>query len=331
MSIKFQFLPLKETPVFNIAPHHARMCSCYQDRHNNFHLFVDYIDASLKTVHSWGAEIRYYRSSNLTNWKYVDTVIPKGAYYKNKPEESDFDCYGASCPHVICTDDTIYLFYSGRKGLAPGEAWDSYAEPGEKGYMASRIMLATAHADADGAPAGNFTKHGILFDLGEDWDSMRNDDPCAVLDKDKIHLYYKGFRTIRDFNQVKIGYASALVRDMRFTKHHSPILSVSGGCEMPRVFRLGKTWHMLLRHFEKGDGTLWKQYVSHNGLEWKLNDSNLFDCAGPTPGRVTDMAPVWGINGELCRLPLALATGMDEDGVLKLWAYELRIIECQKK
>ena len=43
---RFQFELLHEKPVFDISPHHARMCSCYQDRSGVYHLFTDFIPAS---------------------------------------------------------------------------------------------------------------------------------------------------------------------------------------------------------------------------------------------------------------------------------------------
>ena len=79
---------------------------------------------------------------------------------------------------------------------------------------------------------------------------------------------------------------------------------------------------MFLRHFDKTEGMTWRHYKSPDGLVWSLVDANLFDCAGPVPGTgAADMMLVKNLDGTL--EGHALACGM-EDGVLKLWLYEIR-------
>lgn len=318
----FKFVPAGERPVFDISPCSARMASCYRDLNGVYHLFVDYIDASLNTIHSWQTEIRYYRSSDLKNWQFVETALSRGKY-DEAPEKRECDCYGVGSPHVLCTSGKAYLFYSGRGDLAPGRKVNSLAGPGQEGYVSGTIMLATANIDMQGAPSESFSKRGPIIKRTEDWENMRLDDPCALVRDNIIHLYYKGFKTIRDGNAIQLGYAKAKRERLEFKKHTSPIFSVTGGLEMPRVFRYYGIWNMFLRHFNTTDGSIWRHYVSINGLEWKLHNPFLFNCAGSTPDTgPADMMLINGLNGEF--IGKALACGM-EDGVLKLWLYNIEL------
>lgn len=319
----FKFVQANERPVFDISPHHARMASCYRDLSGIYHLFIDYIDASLKTIHSWQADIRYYRSSDLKNWEFVETAVSRGRY-DEALEKRDCDCYGVGSPHVLYTSGKVYLFYAGRGNLAPDLKWNAFAEPGKEGYVSGTIMLAIANTDINGAPSGSFSKHGPVIKRTEAWESMRIDDPCALVEDNVIHLYHKGFRHIRNaMDTVQVGYAKAELDKLEFKKHTTPIFSVAGGGEMPRVFKYDVIWNMFYRHFDTTDGSFWRHYVSIDGLDWKLHDPFLFDCAGSKPGTgATDMMLINGLDGEF--IGKALACGM-EDGVLKLWFYNIDI------
>lgn len=316
----FKFVPAGNCPAFDISPHHARMASCYRDLNGAYHLFIDYIDASLNTIHSWQAEIRYYRSNDLKNWQFIETALSRGKYDET-PEKRECDCYGVGSPHVLCTSEKAYLFYTGRGNLAPDKKINPLAGPGEEGYVSGTIMLATANTDMQGAPSESFSKQGSVVKRTEDWERMRIDDPCALLGDNIIHLYYKGVKTRRDANTIQLGYAKAGRDKLEFRKHPSPIFSVAGGLEMPRVFRYNEIWNMFLRHFNTTDGSIWRHYVSLNGLEWKLYNPFLFNCAGSKPGTgAADMMLINGLNGEF--IGKALACRM-EDGVLKLWLYNI--------
>ncbi len=316
----FKFSLISKTPIFDISPHHARMACCYRDKENKYHLFIDYIDSSLNTIHSFQAIVNYYTGTDLINWTFVQTAVDKGNYNYEK-NTGDLDCYGIGSPDVLCTDDFIYLFYAGRGNLAPDEYFNSLAHPGEPGYVSDDIMYAKAPADETGAPCGPFVKQGVVLNREYSWESMRIDDPCVLNEDGKIHLYYKGFNDNVAKDNIKLGFASADIHNFKFSKLKNPILSVAGGLEMPRVFKFKGKWNMFLRHFNKGSGTIWKHYVSDDGLGWKLHNECLFDCAGKKPGAgAADMMLVKNFDGSFSGK--ALACGL-EDSILKLWMYNV--------
>lgn len=304
----FQLVVDGNKPVFEIGPNQCRMATCYRDKAGTYHLFTDFME---KVTHSFGAEIRYYRSGDLRNWTFVDTVVKKGA-------AGDGDAFGAASPHVLATNKRIYLFYAGRAEPVGGR-FDAYAGPGQPGYAAGRILLATAAADEHGAPAGAFRKQGVLAEPGDGWDAMRLDDPCAVLDGDTVHLFFKGFDNNRNRDQVRVGYARAALADMKFTKRPGPILAVPGGGEMPRVFREGGVWHMFYHHFGRG-GSTWRHHISDDGLRWRLYDASFF--GGHPTGGPRDIMMIYGMNGTLLKDPKMLVAG-SQDGINKLWLYHL--------
>lgn len=316
----FKFIPAGNCPVFDISPHHARMASCYCDLGGVYHLFVDYVDASFNTIHSWQAEIRYYRSKDLKNWEFIETAVSKGRYDES-PEKKDRDCYGAGSPHALCTSGKVYLFYAGRGNLAPDMKGNAFAGPGEEGYISGTIMLATANTDINGAPSGSFSKQGTVINSTKDWESMRIDDPCALVEGNVIRLYYSGFSNICDMNTKQMGCAKAALDKLEFKKRATPIFRAAGGLEMPRIFKYDGILNMFLRHFDRTDGSIWRHYVSADGLTWKLHNPFLFDCAGRKPGfGATDMMLINGLDGKFSGK--ALACGMEE-GALKLWLYNI--------
>lgn len=298
--------------AFSAEPHQTRMATCYRDKQGVYHLFAD--DMGESTI-SWTAEIRHYRSRDLFNWEFVETAVSKGQ--GNAP-----DAYGAASPHVLATDERIYLFYAGRANPVGGRA-DTYASRGQPGYVAGRILLASAKADRHGAPAEAFEKHGVVVEPGEGWDAMRLDDPCAVLEDGMVHLFFKGFDTNRVRDHVRVGYAKGRLVDMEFVKHSEPVLSVPGGGEMPRVFRESGRWHLLYHHFG-GDGTCWRHHVSDEPTRWTLADARFFN--GHPPGGPRDIMLVYGMNGQLLDDRKVLAAAAEE-GINKLWLYRLVVKE----
>ena len=324
MTKKFVFEQAQERTVLDLSPHSVRMASCYADKAGTYHMFCDYIDASLDTIHSWQAEIRYYRSYDLINWDFVSTAVRKGEYNEN-PGLRDADCYGTGSPDVFYYDGCVYLFYAGRGSLCPDMKFDGLAKPGQPGYVSGSIMLAIAKADEVGSPAQPFEKRGVVLKSEYEWESMRLDDPGVWAEDGTMHLYYKGFNDNKERSNIKIGYAKADISGLKFEKRKEPVMSVKEGCEMPRVFRHNGEWNMFLRHFDKTEGMTWRHYQSPDGLDWSMVDAHLFDCAGPVPGAgAADMMPVKNLDGTL--EGHALACGM-EDGVLKLWLYEIREVE----
>ncbi len=318
----FKFEAIYDYPVFDISLHHARMACCYKDKVGKYHLFLDYIEASLNTLHSFQAILNYYTSFDLKSWSLISTAVEKGNFnYENG--KGDADCYGIGSPDVLCTDEYIYLFYAGRGSLSPDKVFNGLAHPGEPGYISCDIMFAKAPADKNGAPCGPFKKQGVVLNREHAWESMRIDDPCVLLDGNNVHLYYKGFNDNSNRNSLKLGYAVANISDMNFKKHPDPILSVYDGLEMPRVFKHKDTWNMFLRHFEIETGAFWRHYISDDGLKWKIKNASLFNCAGPIPGSgATDMMLIKDFDGSLSGM--ALACGL-ENGILKLWLYDVII------
>ncbi len=325
-SIRIRFTLEDESPVLDLAPDHSRMASCCRDQAGVYHLFTDVIAAGLQTVHSWEAEIRHFRSRDLKTWEAVaDMTFIRG-------QQGAPDSFGVASPHMLSVPEKgrVYLFYAGRGHPRPGEAWNGRALPGEPGYVSSHIMMASAEADADGAPVGPFGERRLIVGLDAAWRNMRVDDPCAIVVDGHVHLYFKGFGVPGPFHDgrhelLKCGYAVADLDDMRFSVCSSPLPGLDGG-EMPRVFTLGDQWHLLYRCFAPAPGeTHWQYYISQDGIEWRLNQSRLFTrphC--PRNALPYDMAPVYGVNGELAEPPAALACGQDQaDGCLKQWLYRL--------
>ena len=308
----FQLVLDSNSPAFDISPNQTRMATCYRDKAGTYHLFVDFMKTS---TGSWNAVVQYYRSSDLRTWEFVDAVVKKGT-------GSDADAFGAASPHVLATDDNIYLFYAGRTNPVGGQL-NSGAQRGQLGYTACRIMLASAKADKHGAPIGAFQKQGVLVEPGNGWDSMRLDDPCAVLDGGTVHLFFKGFDNNRKRDHVRVGYARAELADMKFTKHPEPIFAVPGGGEMPRIFRKDGAWHMFYHHFGK-TGSTWQHHISDDGIHWRLFDSSFF--MGHPTGGPRDIMMIYGMNGALLDEPKMLVGGT-ENGINKLWLYYLRAKE----
>ncbi|QGY47510.1 hypothetical protein GM418_28715 [Maribellus comscasis] len=299
-----------EKPAFDITPYQPRMASCYQDKKGKYHLFTDYLE---KGMSPYNAVIRYYRSSDLYHWEYVSTVAKHA-------ELGVPDAVGCSSPHVLATDDKIYLFYGGTP-KSNNDSANIYAKKGESGYMSRSIILAIAKADKNGAPMGNFEKHGVVITPGsiDDWDSMRLDDPCVIPDGDTLHLFYKAFNTNRELDSVRVGYAKASVNDLKFEKHPGPVLAVDGGGEMPRVFKIANIWHLFYRHFENEEFT-WLHYTSDNGVRWRLFDPFFFKQPRTGP---RDIMMIYGMNGKLLKHPKMLVAGNEND-ITRLWLYHLR-------
>ena len=310
--MKIEIIQKYTEPVFDLTPHQVRMATCYRDKNGIYHLFTDYIDADMSTIDSWGAEIRYYKSSDLRNWEYIETPAPRG-------RTGEPDSFGAASPHVLATDNKIFLFYASRQVHGDAEM-NCFSRPGEPGYMSGSIMVSVADTDVNGAPAGSFKKHGVVLKSGTGWNSMRLDDPCALLEGDNIHLYFKGFDNNLDHERICVGRSSAKLNDMEFISHPGPVLAVPGGGEMPRVFMKEGHWNMFYRHFAgPGKPYSWHYHQSEDGINWTQNPINFFDgCPGPS-----DIMFIYEMNGELSAEPQLLVAGSD-NGMQKLWLYSIK-------
>jgi|GEM_PF-1579167 len=315
---KFRFELVYKDPVFDISPHSARMAACYKDYAGTYHLFTDYIDAKLNTVASWQAEIFYYRSRDLLSWEYVSTAVEKG----NSPDLPD--SYGVASPEILCFKDCLYLFYSARQNPLNSNMGNPLAKPGETGYVSTEIMYAKALTDMNKSPISPFIKQGFAIKKEYDWESMRIDDPCVVRDNKKLYMYYKGFCDNIDRNNLKLGFAEADINDMRFKKYGFSILEVHSGLEMPRVFRYKDKWIMFLRHFERQTGYSWRQYVSKDGIDWKMYDPYLFNCHGGIENSgAADIMIIKDADNNFTGKVLACNI---DGNALKLWLYECKEI-----
>jgi hypothetical protein len=309
-----------------------------------YHLFVDFIDAALNSLDSWEAEIRYYRSPDLREWKFVETAVPRGEY-RGTPEDSDPDFVGAASPHVLPIGDRLYVFYAGRYRKNNHVPFSAVAGPEDPAYLGCGIMLASASLDKNGAPAGPFTKQSVIALPWGDWANQRLDDPCAILDDDVVHLYFKGRTTTHG----DLGYACAAVGDMRFEVRPDPLLRIQGlGGEAPKVFRRGGKLHMFLHPFDpRGvnapmwqlqtavtgeDRTkppppsppLWQHLVSDDGLDWEMYDPELW-AVRKYPA---DIDLIYDMEGSLADPPhlISATTGNTENsqgGVIKLYLYRV--------
>jgi hypothetical protein len=261
-------------------------------------------------------------------------------------EDSDPDFVGAASPHVLPVEDRLYLFYAGRYRKNVDVPFSAVAGPEDPAYLGCGIMLASAPLDDDGAPAGRFSKQGVIARPWGDWADQRLDDPCAILDGDVVHLYFKGRTTTHG----DVGYARASVRDMQFEVRPDPLLRVQGlGGEAPKVFRYAGRYHMFLHPFDPrgvnapmwqlqmadlGEAAskpapasppLWQHLVSDNGLDWSMHDAELWtDQKYPA-----DIDVIYDMQGGLADPAYLISattghTKKGQGGVIKLYLYEIK-------
>lgn len=341
--------PVKDEPVFDIAPFSSRMAVAYMDKTGCCHLFTDYLDPDREipeffgggpnnTNHTWDGVIRWYSSKDFKNWTDHGTVIDKGIW-TGDPETSDADCIGAASPGVTIVGDRVFLFYSARGKQDPAGPFCSSLERGQKGALCGRIMLASAEIDENGCPEEDFVKHGVVVPLGSGWMSTRLDDPWPVVYENEVLLFHKAMGARKGGD----GVVCALSRtdidkaNQTYKTDSEPAIKVSGGGEMARVFYKKGTWHLLYRHFHPG-GQFWSHYMSDTPFNWKFVSNHLFDTsvkgmAGFTSGSwdgipCGDLAPI--LKPFSSKGPeLVIAAGLDDGtygnpGVLKQWLYEIK-------
>ena len=345
MPKQFEFVQIERNAIFDNTPHQTRMGTCYRDLKGTYHLFIDYVDTAQHTQGSWNAEVRYYRSPNLKDWRFVETAVPHGEF-RGRPEDSDPDFIGAASSHVLAAGGRAFVFYAGRFRNSVEIPYSAIVGPDDPAYLGCNIMYASARLDEQGAPCEPFVKQGVIASPWGEWASQRLDDPYACLEGDTVHLYFKGRTDIHG----SIAYARASLEDMSFEVHPTPVLPGAGlGGEAPRVFRHRGRFHMfyhpfnprgsnagMWEHYAQVAGledptppeapALWQHYVSEDGLDWKLYDPDLWDSRKHS----YDLNPIFGLNGALLDPPLLLASGTgsqernDEEGIIKLWLYEMR-------
>lgn len=324
MNYTYQFKKLKEAPIIDRAPHHLRMATAFRDNAGGYHLFTDFIEAEQGTSGSWAARLAYYSSPDLENWTDHGIVVDKGKQGATR-EEDDFDVYGVASPHVLSTGGKVYLVYSGRGTLRPGEESDGRAAPGEPGFLNARIGLCVADADANGAPIMPFKKLGPVTELGETTGWIRHDDPCLALEEGRLLLYYK-IITDQTWDGRKMARSCADLKTLKFSVPKGPILEIPGGFEMPRVFLDNSDWNMFVRPFDTGEDAIWQHYQSPDGENWHRINAHLLekDPLIPVFGGASDMMLIHGMDGSILEPGLALCSGVGEQKNLNLWLYEFR-------
>ena len=326
----FRFQGIGNRPVFDIAPFSSRMVSAYQDRRGRTHLFTDRIDHDRRTafdlvIDSFDADIAYYTSDDLKTFVDHGLVAVKGVW-RGKAEASDLDCIGCASPAVAVAGRHVLLFYAGRGPCDPaGPFIRSTGLP----QLPGRIMLASADNDESGAPCGRFVKQGPVTDYAASWRAVRHDDPCAVVDGDRIYLFYKAISWHRSDRKRVIGLAIGRVDDPfgPYAMHPTPVLVTDPDGETPRVFKVGKTWHMFfLRTKSQAQtrGRVYEHYTTDDPTRWTLIDDKVYESASAVPGQgAPDMCPIWK---PFCEGPpeMAFSVRLDEsDGRLKQWLWKI--------
>ena len=331
----FTFHLLHDHPVFSIAPCSTRMTATYRDRTGRYHLLTDYVDPDRETpfenrLDSWDAEIRYYSSPDLKTFSDHGVVVGKGRW-TGDAESSDLDCVGAASPGVTVADGQVLLFYAGRGPVDPA---GPFAVTANREDIPGRIMLAIAPADADGAPCGPFVKRGPITDYDAAWRNIRHDDPCPVVTEDEVVVFYKGIGHGEPYDNrvVSIARAPRDRPDGPYMLHPETVLKAPGGGEVPRVFRVGDTWHMFhMRYHSRGAvrGRVYGHYTAADPTNWTLVNDHVYESHSRKPGQgAGDMCPVW-LPFESGPPQLALGCRLDDgtfgdEGCLKQWLYEIR-------
>ena len=329
-SVRFKLKAIGDHPVLDIAPLSTRMVSAYQDRTGRTHVFTDRIDHDRETafdliIDSFDASIAYYSSADLKTFVDHGIAVDKGRW-TGRVATSDPDCIGCASPGVAVADGRVLLFHAGRGPCDPaGPFHRATGLP----KLPGRIMLAMADTDDRGAPAGPFVKQGPVTDFSDPWRSVRHDDPCAVVDGDRIYLFYKAISWQGDRKSRVIGLAIGRVDDPAgpYEMHPDPVLVTGPDGETPRVFKLGDAWHMFfLRTKSRAQktGRVYEHYATDDPTRWTLVDDKVYESFSPVPGRsAPDMCPIWTPFGAG---PPQLAFGVrmdDTDERLKQWLFRI--------
>jgi len=335
MDSKFTFRPVGDAPVFSIAPCSTRMVTAYEDRVGRYHIFTDVCDHERDTpfenkLDSWDAEIGYYSSPDLKSFTDHGVVVEKGRW-SGDPATSDLDCVGVASPGVTVAGDKVLLFHAGRGPVDPAGPFQPTLDRAD---LPGQVFLSVADADENGAPAGPFVKQGPITDFGAPWRSIRHDDPCPVATEDEVLVFYKGIGSGKAYGNRVAALARAPIDRPAgpYTLHPDPVLSAPSGGEIPRVFRVGETWHMFYVRYAADSqlrGRVFGHYTATDPTEWTLVDDRLYESESPKPGQgAADMCPIWS---PFAPGPpkLAFAARLDDGtygdaGRLKQWLFEIQ-------
>lgn len=331
----FTFAPARDRPVWSTAPLCTRMVSPYRDRAGRVHVLADSFDPRGPgrfgdRLSSWAAVQRYYSTGDLERFDDHGVVVGRGRW-TGDAATSDPDCVGAGSPGVTVAGGRVLLFYAGR---GPADPSGPFERTMNRADLPGRIMLAIAPADADGAPAGPFVKHGPVTDYGAPWRSIRHDDPRPVVTDGEILLFFKAIGPGRSYANRVIGLARAPLSSPAgpYVVYPEPVLRTDRGAESPRVFRVGDAWHMFVLRYSAPDRPGMRRYGHYRGddpFRWELVNDDAYVTTSERPGAgAADMCPIWTPFRD-GPPRLALANRIDDGaygdpGLFKQWLWEIR-------
>lgn len=289
---------MSEQPAIDDPDGHIRMVDGYRDKKGIYHLFCDFVDLSLNTIHSFPAEIKYYRGESLFALKDMGILVKKKSY-------------GAGSPGVVVFNHKVYLFYSVRDELKKGETFNGLAKPGEPGYVSSDIAVNVYAADDNDALITDDWKTYEVIHRDEDWKSMRVDDPGPIVLDQKLHLFYKGFSDNTNKGNISIGWG-------RFEEEEFAdfgiILKEEEGFEMPRPFYADGLLQMFVRSFNHKRAS-WRHFVK-TGKSMKDCEYDFFNGHPDTMAK--DACFIKDSEGNLTNEVLACGIMQNK---LKQWVY----------
>lgn len=142
-------------------------------------------------------------------------------------------------------------------------------------------------------------KQGPITNFDAPWRSVRHDHPCALVTEDGISLFYRGISRAEDFNPRVVGLARSGngTPDGPYEFLRDPVLSVPGGGETPRVFRVGETWHIFYLQYTspaQKKGRVYAHYQANDPTRWTLVSASVYESGSVPPGvGAADMCPIW--------------------------------------
>ncbi|MBN2852363.1 MAG: hypothetical protein JXQ23_06465 [Clostridia bacterium] len=288
----------QRNPVIDDSDGHIRMVDGYRDKNGMYHVFCDFIDFKFDTVHSFQADIKYYRGKSLYQLEDMGILIKK-------------KMYGAGSPGIAVFNHEAYLFYAIRGNLDQAESFIGTAKPGEPGYVSSDIAVNIYKCDEfDGIITENPKTYEVIKrDCG--WKSMRVDDPGPVVINEKLHLFYKGFNDNTGKKNISIGHG--YFEGEKFIDLGIALQSEEG-FEMPRPFFDDGQYQMFIRTFNHSKSS-WRHFVKE-GNEMKELDYDFFN--GHPETKAKDACFIKDSEGNLTHEVLACGY---EQNKLKQWLY----------
>ena len=347
---RFAFHRAGRHAAADASPNHLRTAACYIDRTGTRHLIADSIDTThnptnnpkQNTTATWAATLQSFRAEPGTPFQSQGHAIKPGPFNPQNTEQSAPDCFGTASPAILQTSNLVLLAYAGRGNCEPNTKPAILAGPDKPNRLISRIMLAAAPADTNGAPAAPFTKLGSIIEPHPPFATLRVDHPSLIIHNNQLHILYTAYDSALDLSHRVLGHASANLNQLTkqiqqqlaqttntnneplaqlFTIDTTPSLAVEAGGETPRLFHHQNNIHLLYRHFDRTHGSRWRHHTTNDLTNFTLNDPNLFDgLADPD----NDVTPVIDTQGKLAQGQNLYVSGTELNSY-KQWAFELRI------